>query len=131
MAQEFGLIKLEVYGAATVGLAAASLAAYPVGAAIDRGHGRMVMTLGSALAAFLLLAWSLLSAGWALYPVFAGIGLAQAMTLHEPAFAVVARRYGPEARSGITALTLWGGFASTVFVPFRLGRSTGCRWYRL
>ncbi|MBP2226759.1 putative MFS family arabinose efflux permease [Azospirillum agricola] len=118
MTQEFGLTKPEVYGAATVGLAAASLAAYPVGAAIDRGHGRMVMTLGSALAAFLLLAWSLLSAGWALYPVFAGIGLAQAMTLYEPAFAVVARRYGPEARSGITALTLWGGFASTVFVPF-------------
>ncbi|HYH38429.1 MAG TPA: hypothetical protein VD860_09440 [Azospirillum sp.] len=40
MAQEFGLSKPEVYGAATVGLAAASLAAYPVGAAIDRGHGR-------------------------------------------------------------------------------------------
>jgi predicted MFS family arabinose efflux permease len=39
------------------------------------------------------------------------------MTLYEPAFAVVARRYGAEARRGITALTLWGGFASTVFVP--------------
>jgi len=30
---------------------------------------------------------------------------------------LVARRYGAEARRGITALTLWGGFASTVFVP--------------
>jgi predicted MFS family arabinose efflux permease len=49
--------------------------------------------------------------------LLAGIGLAQAMTLYEPAFAVVARRYGAEARRGITALTLWGGFASTVFVP--------------
>jgi hypothetical protein len=39
------------------------------------------------------------------------------MTLYESAFAVVARRYGSEARRGITALTLWGGFASTVFVP--------------
>ncbi len=39
------------------------------------------------------------------------------MTLYEPAFAVVARRYGSEVRRGITALALWGGFASTVFVP--------------
>jgi len=29
----------------------------------------------------------------------------------------VVRRYGAESRRGITALTLWGGFASTVFVP--------------
>jgi predicted MFS family arabinose efflux permease len=65
----------------------------------------------------LLLVWSQINGLWALYPLLAGIGLAQAMTLYEPAFAVVARRYGSEARRGITALTLWGGFASTVFVP--------------
>jgi hypothetical protein len=42
----------------------------------------------------------------------------QAATLYEPAFAVIARRVGPlNARKGITALTLWGGFASTVFIP--------------
>ncbi|PWC53801.1 MFS transporter [Azospirillum sp. TSO22-1] len=117
MAQEFGLSKPEVYGAATVGLAAASLAAYPVGAAIDRGHGRAVMAAGSGLASLLLLVWALLPASWALYPLFVGIGLAQAMTLYEPAFAVVARRYGAGVRAGITTLTLWGGFASTVFVP--------------
>ena len=66
-----------------MGLAAASLAAYLAGAAIDRGHGRLVMTLGSTLAALLLLVWPLLSAGWPLYPVFVGIGLAQAMTPYE------------------------------------------------
>ena len=52
-----------------------------------------------------------------LYPLLVGIGLAQAMTLYEPAFAVVARRYGTDVRRGIIALTLLGGFASTVFVP--------------
>jgi predicted MFS family arabinose efflux permease len=75
------------------------------------------MTLGSGLAGLLLLVWSQIASLWVLYPLLAGIGLAQAMTLYEPAFAVVARRYGAEARRGITALTLWGGFASTVFVP--------------
>jgi predicted MFS family arabinose efflux permease len=61
--------------------------------------------------------WSQIASLWALYPLLAGVGMAQAMTLYEPAFAVVARRYGSDARRGITALTLWGGFASTVFVP--------------
>jgi hypothetical protein len=75
------------------------------------------MTLGSDLAGLLLLLWSQIASLWPLYPLLAGIGLAQAMTLYEPAFAVVARRYGTEARRGITALTRWGGFASTVFVP--------------
>jgi len=117
MGHDLGLSKPEVYGAATIGLLIASFTAYPVGAAIDRGYGRAVMALGSGLAGLLLLVWSQIGSLWALYPLLAGIGLAQAMTLYEPAFAVVARRYGSEARRGITALTLWGGFASTVFVP--------------
>ncbi|HYD68888.1 MFS transporter, partial [Azospirillum sp.] len=117
MAAEFGVGKPAVYGAATLGLVVAGLAAYPVGAAIDRGRGRAVMAGGALLAALLLCAWSFAGGLWTLYPLFAGIGLAQAMTLYEPAFAVVARRYGADARAGITALTLWGGFASTVFVP--------------
>ena len=117
MGIDLGLSKPEVYGAATIGLLIASVSAYPIGAAIDRGHGRIIMALGSGLAGLLLLAWSQITGLWALYPLLIGIGLAQAMTLYEPAFAVVARRYGSEARRGITALTLWGGFASTVFVP--------------
>ena len=117
LGQELGHDKPTVYGALTVGLLAASLAAYPVGVAIDRGRGRAVLTLGAAAGGLLLVAWSRVDSLWAFYAVFAGIGLAQSMTLYEPAFAVVALRFGAEARRGITALTLWGGFASTVFVP--------------
>ena len=117
MANDLGFSKPEVYGAATVGLLIASFTAYPIGVAIDRGGGRAVMTFGSVLAGVLLLVWSQVTNLWMLYPLLAGIGLAQAMTLYEPAFAVVARRYGTDVRRGITALTLLGGFASTVFVP--------------
>lgn len=54
----------------------------------------------------------------AFYLLVGGIGALQAATLYEPAFAVVARRTGAvHARAGITAVTLWGGFASTVFIP--------------
>ena len=94
------------------------LAAYPVGAAIDRGHGRLVMGLGAVLGGLLLLAWSQVDSLVLFYAIFVCLGCVQAATLYEPAFAVTMRRVGPDqARRGITAITLWGGFASTVFVP--------------
>ncbi|PWR25726.1 MFS transporter [Zavarzinia aquatilis] len=118
MEAELGWSKTALYGAATLGLLLAGLAAWPVGAAIDRGHGRQVMSLASLAAGALFFLWSRVDSLALYYLAVAGLGLLQAMTLYEPAFAVVARRTGPlEARGGITALTLWGGFASTVFIP--------------
>lgn len=118
MRADLGWTKPELYGAATLGLMFAGLAAYPVGAAIDRGHGRKVMSLASVAAGLLLIAWSQTASLVVFYIVVAAIGCLQAATLYEPAFAVVTRRVGAaNARRGITALTLWGGFASTVFVP--------------
>lgn len=117
MSAELGIDKPQIYGAATFGLLLAGIAAYPVGHLIDRGHGRAIMAGGALLGGLMLAAWSQVHSLAIFYAVFGLIGIAQAMTLYEPAFAVVARRYGAGARSGITALTLWGGFASTVFVP--------------
>ncbi|MBC2859960.1 MFS transporter [Stappia sp. 28M-7] len=118
MRGDLGWSKPVLYGAATLGVVLASMAAYPVGAAIDRGRGRYIMAGASVLAGLLLLAWSQVEEVTAFYVVLAGLGMLQAATLYEPAFAVIARRVGPlRARGGITALTLWGGFASTVFIP--------------
>jgi predicted MFS family arabinose efflux permease len=118
MRLDLGWSKTGIYGAATLGLSLAGIAAYPVGAAIDRGRGRYVMSLASVGAGLLLLAWSQVSNIFAFYAIFAGIGCLQAATLYAPAFAVIARRVGAgNARRGITTLTLWGGFASTVFIP--------------
>jgi len=117
MAAALGLGKVDVYGAASLGLASGALAAYPVGRLIDAGHGCAVMAGGALFGALMLLAWSQLTAPALLLPLFVGIGLAQAAALYEPAFAVTARQFGADAREGITLLTLWGGFASTVFIP--------------
>lgn len=118
MRTDLGWSKPELYGAATLGMFLAGLAAYPVGSAIDRGHGRLLMSGASVVAGALLVAWSQVSSLAAFYAVLAVLGCMQAATLYEPAFAVIARRVGPlNARRGITTLTLWGGFASTVFIP--------------
>lgn len=116
--RETAWTRTSLYGAATIGLVLSALASFPIGRAIDQGHGRAIMTGGSLLAGLLFLAWSQVSDLWALYAIVGLLGLLQAATLYEPAFAVVARRFGAgNARGGITTLTLWGGFASTVFIP--------------
>jgi predicted MFS family arabinose efflux permease len=118
MEADLGWSKSAIYGAATVGLLLAGLLAVPVGAAIDRGWGRVVMTSASILCGLLLMTWAFVTDLPLFFVAAAGIGALQAATLYDPVFAVIARRAGPlEARNGITALTLWGGFASTVFVP--------------
>jgi predicted MFS family arabinose efflux permease len=106
-----------VVGGLSVGLLAAGLVAPKVGRTIDAKGGRLVLTtssvlLGSGLAT-LALAHSLpvYMLAWLLMGVGMGCGL------YDAAFATLGRLYGRQARSAITTLTLWGGFASTVCWP--------------
>ena len=118
MEADLGWSKTTLYGAATLGALLSALLALPVGAAIDRGFGRYVMAGASLLAGLLLVLWSISGSIALFYLAAAGVGALQAATLYEPAFAVIARRTGTRSsRNAITALTLWGGFASTVFIP--------------
>jgi predicted MFS family arabinose efflux permease len=104
-------------GALSLGLFASGLAAYPVGALIDRGRARAVMTLGSLAGAALLVAWSRVESAGTFYLLWLGLGVVLAATLYEPIFAVLTRHFPESYRTRITALTLIGGFASTVFIP--------------
>ncbi|HJQ62384.1 MAG TPA: MFS transporter [Burkholderiales bacterium] len=117
MESELGWSRAELNGALTLGLLTSGFAAYPVGAWIDRHGGRWLMTLGSVLATLLLAAWAYVESLFGLYAIWIGLGLALAATLYEPVFAVVTRIFPDSYRSRITALTLVGGFASTVFIP--------------
>lgn len=117
MEAELGWSRAQINGALTVGLLTAGFAAYPVGAWIDRRGGRWLMTLGSAVGTLLLAAWAFVESLFALYAIWAGLGLVLAATLYEPVFAVVTRIFPESYRRRITALTLVGGFASTVFIP--------------
>jgi MFS family permease len=104
-------------GAFSVGLAMWGAASYAVGAAIDRGHERAVLVGGALLAATGLLAWAVVREPWLFHAVWLLLGAAMAMTLYDPAFVVLTKRYPQRYRQGITALTLVGGFASTLSFP--------------
>lgn len=118
MMPELGWQRAEAYAPATLGLVLAAFLTYPVGVAVDRGYGRALLGISSLLVAGLFLLWSLVETQAAFYVVATLLGALQACTLYEPAFAVLARRVGAgRARAGVTHITLWGGFASTVFIP--------------
>lgn len=117
MQAALGWSKPVLMGAFTLGLTVWGAMSYGVGAAIDRGRGRAVLTLGSVLAGLGFLLWSQVEQVAALYLAWALLGAAMAMTLYEPAFTVLTKRFPRRYRDGITALTLVGGFASTLSFP--------------
>lgn len=117
MQQALGWSQAEVMGGFTLGLAVSGLASYAVGAAIDRGQGRAVLTLGAGLAGLGFLLWSRAASLPVFYGAWMLLGAAMAMTLYEPAFNVLTKRFPERYREGITALTLVGGFASTLSFP--------------
>lgn len=117
MTRELGWSKPELAAAYSLGLVASGLGAIPVGRLIDLGYGRAVMTGGSVLAAALFLVWSRVETYPAFLALWMGLGLAMSAVLYDPAFAVLTRRAGPHSRRAITAMTLVGGLASTVFIP--------------
>jgi predicted MFS family arabinose efflux permease len=106
-----------IVGGLSLGLLVAAFASPRVGVVIQRRGGRPVLA-----SAALLLAAGLAVLGLApTLPVFLGgwaiLGLGMGCGLYDPAYATLGRLYGAEARSAITALTLVGGFASTVCWP--------------
>ena len=109
--------KPSVFAAFSFGLLVSGLLSAPVGALIDRVGGRGVMTAGSIAGAALLALLSQVQSVFALYAVWAGLGVVMATTLYDPAFAVITRLFATNYRRAITTLTLFGGFASTVFWP--------------
>lgn len=98
-------------------LLVAGLVSPIVGRAIARHGGRPVLAAGCALIATGLLVIAGATQIWVFWTGWLLLGLGMAAGLYDPAFASMGRLYGREARSAITALTLWGGFASTVCWP--------------
>lgn len=128
MMRDLAWPKATLMGAFTLGLLVWGVANYAVGAAIDRGRGRLVMTAGSVLGGLSCALWACISAPWMLYLAMAMGGAAMAMSLYEPAFNVLTKRYPTRYRQGITTLTLVAGFASTLSFPAAVALIQSLGW---
>jgi MFS family permease len=117
IAAEHGWSAAFAMGGLSLGLLVAGLVSPRVGAAIDRYGGHRVMPLGSLLGAVALVALVHADHPVAYLAVWAVLGAAMAASLYDSAFATLGRIFGAGARPAITALTLAGGFASTVSWP--------------
>ncbi|MBW3573145.1 MAG: MFS transporter, partial [Gemmatimonadetes bacterium] len=117
MHAELGWSRTAMTGAFSVGSLVSGFAAVPAGRWVDRHGPRGLMTAGSLLAALLLLAWAATDGLAAFYAIWAGLGLAMAAVLYEPAFAVVASWFHRLRGRALTVLTFVAGFASVIFVP--------------
>ncbi|KAF0225061.1 MAG: major facilitator superfamily [Rhodospirillaceae bacterium] len=117
MEAELGWSKTSLNGALSVGLLSWGLCAPVVGQWIDRNGARAVMIGGAVAGGLLMVAWSQVQTIWVFYLIWAAMGAAMACLLYEPVFAVVTALYGTDYRRAITAITLLGGFASTVLIP--------------
>ncbi len=101
----------------SAGLLVAGFVARYVGILIDLYGGHRVMPVGSLLGALGLLGLAYAADPLSYFAVWVVLGAAMAASLYDPAFATLGRIFGARARQPITALTLAGGFASTVSWP--------------
>jgi MFS family permease len=101
----------------SLGLLAAGFAAPRIGHIIKAQGGRPVLIAGSLLFAIGLLIMSLAPNIVIFLLSWVIMGLGMAAGLYDPAFSTLGRLYGHGARNLITALTLFGGFASTLGWP--------------
>jgi hypothetical protein len=115
-------------GAYSLGLLVWGLATGAVGALLPRIGGRVLMTAGSLLAGVMFLALGRVDSVAGCCAVWCGLGLAMAMTLYEPAFAIVVRACPADRRRAITVLALAGGLASSVFWPLTAGLVDAFGW---
>jgi MFS family permease len=117
IAHERGWSMTFAMGGFSLALLTAGLLSPRVGLLIDRHGGHRVMPIGSLLAALGLALIVYADHPAAYLAVWVLLGVATAASLYDPAFATLGRIFGAAARRPITALTLAGGFASTVSWP--------------
>jgi MFS family permease len=115
-------------GAFSTGLAVSALAGVAVGRLMDRHGPRLIMTVGSLIGVAAVLAVAAApSLPW-FFAAWLLVGVAQSTLLYPPAFSALTRWYGPRRVRALTALSLVGGLASTVFAPLTAALVERLEW---
>jgi predicted MFS family arabinose efflux permease len=95
---------------------------------LDRFGGQWVMATGSAVCGAGLIWLSRCTGPLSYFGAWTVLGVAMALTLYEAEFATINRKFDQDSRQAISTLTLFAGFASTVFWPLTLKLSSVVGW---
>lgn len=108
-----------VTGAFSLALLVSAACAPAIGHWADRGHAGRAIEWGGLAAAALLVVWPLWPTVWMLYLVWPLLGVCMSATLYEPAFALIGQSHGDTRQRlrALGAITVFGGMASTIFLP--------------
>ena len=128
IAADTGWSQTIVFGGLTVGLLVSSATSTVVGRLIDRHGGQAIMTVGSVFVAVGLVLLSLVHNPATYLLAWAFLGLAMRMTLYDAAFAALVQVTPSRGRRAISYLTLFGGFASSVFWPIGHALNAAYGW---
>lgn len=115
---EFGWSKLFIFGIFSLGILIGGFLAPIVGKLLDKHGARVIMSIGSLLAASGLFMISFIQNEWHYIGAILFLEIVSTLVLYEAAFVAFSQLVGDKARLPITQITLMAGFASTVFWPF-------------
>jgi predicted MFS family arabinose efflux permease len=128
MSRDLGVSSTGLFGAFTVSLFLSGLAAPVVGKLIDRHGGRPVLMGGSVTSAVALTLYATASGPITVALASFFTGFALSICLYDAAFVALSQISGERYRKAVTALTLFGGFASTISWPVSQWLLTAIGW---
>jgi predicted MFS family arabinose efflux permease len=128
IAADTGWSQSLVFGGLTVGLLVSGAVSASVGRFLDRRGGRPTMSLGSVLISVGLVLLALVTNPFAYLAAWAFLGLAMRLSLYDAAFAALVQVTPSRGRRAISYLTLFGGFASSVFWPIGHALNAAYGW---
>jgi MFS family permease len=124
----FGWTLAELSFGLTGALIIAAIGSLICGRIIDRGAGRILLTLSAFTGGLLILCLLAVTTLWQFYLIWLFLGAARAGCLYEPLFAVVTRIYQQDAKRPIIMITLMAGFAGTICFPISTIISQAANW---
>ncbi|WP_323764484.1 MFS transporter [Marinovum sp.] len=129
MLAETGWSDVQLSAAMSAGFLIWALLCPLAGSVIDRGWGPRAMRLAGLAGAGLLLVAATGQSLWLVGAALVLLGAPMAMTLYDPCFSLMIRRFGPAARRPITTVTLIAGLATLLTFPLVAGLSAaGLGW---
>lgn len=133
--QDTGWQSAFVFSGVSLAMLVAGFVSPKIGRIIQAYGGRLVLAASSILFASGLAVMAFAPSLPVYIAAWVILGFGMAAGLYDPAFAALGRQYGQDARRMITAITLYGGFASTVAWPIsaflitHFGWRVACEFY--